>query len=152
MTEPPNDTESPGQRAEAALRSRYPKWFDRRSLLSIDLPDGWAEIVTRLCDDVAAALGPEAERLRLRQIKSKFGVLRVYWRHPNSALRTLVGDRVAATKAKSQRTCEVCSSPASLCVGDLGWLATLCEHHCEELGFTGGGAQPREAGRQGRRR
>jgi len=63
------------------LAERYPTWWGR--CIGVEVPDGWEPLVERLCADIAAALGPRAEQLRVRQVKEKLAELVVYWDHPD---------------------------------------------------------------------
>ncbi len=118
------------------------------------VPAGWYDLVDQLCTDIEAAVGPEPERLQVKQIKEKFGALRFYFSldgyedafidiHGNGGIRTLVrqanGPRVmeqiralvSAASERSTTTCQECGAPGVRAPRG-GWVTTLCERHATE--------------------
>ena len=122
------------------------------------LPDGWHELVDRLCTDIEAELGVESSSpFEVTQIKSKFGALRFYFRFGQFEdlyidFQTISGERQSATLvrsdsigmteqrlrslvsaacAESESICEVCGAAART-RNFGGWYATLCEVHARE--------------------
>ena len=103
-----------------ALRARHPRlltpidrWNPR-----VDVEEGWRDIVCGLLADLEAMSLPE---LRIRQIKEKFGLLRVYVNLDHAA----VTDRIKAAVEASAETCETCGAPGALIkVG--GWYGVRC--------------------------
>lgn len=103
-----------------ALRARHPRlltpidrWNPR-----VDVEDGWRDIVCGLLADLEEMSLPE---LRIRQIKEKFGLLRVYVNIDNAAVR----DRIKAAVEASAKICEACGAPGTLIKVD-GWYGVRC--------------------------
>ena len=64
----------------ARLAINHPLLFERMPFYS-DLPNGWFELVDRLCTDIEKELGSEmSRRVMVIQIKEKFAALRFYAR------------------------------------------------------------------------
>lgn len=79
--------------------------------------EGWFPIVERL----VKALSPKPPRVR--QIKEKFGTLRVY---TEGALSEAHANAIETAREAAARTCESCGDPGKLQTVR-GWYATLCE-------------------------
>ena len=122
------------------------------------LPDGWYTLADSLCADIETELGVESSSpFEVRQIKSKFGGLRFYFRFGRFEelhvdFQTISGERqsvalarsdsagmteerlrrlVSAACAASESICEVCGAAArTRNIG--GWYATLCDVHARE--------------------
>jgi hypothetical protein len=89
--------------------------------------DGWFDILWRLCGDLEP-LVKEFEQatvlqFEILQVKEKFGVLRIYVKGANAAIR----QRIGAAAQESFHTCEVCGQPGELREGS--WIKTLCDEH-----------------------
>ncbi|MCV7194099.1 hypothetical protein [Mycolicibacterium brumae] len=94
------------------------------------VPKGWVGIVLEL----HAALVAVDPSIQYRQIKEKFGELRVY--HSSDA--TEARELIRAAEAKSLATCESCGNAGVMHRSEHGWYRTLCpscagEH---EQGYT----------------
>lgn len=107
------------------LKDRYPEvsgsLFDR---FGIECHDGWYEVVefAFAVFDKAREFGPA----ELRQVKEKFGAIRVY----GSAPKELKQKNVLTTllEAWSLLICDLCGQPGSRRKG-MGWVATRCDQH-----------------------
>ena len=134
-----------------ALIARYPRIFKGAQPLAwSDLPQGWTGLVDRLFADIDRWLDDEAARaFEVRQIKEKFGGLRVYWGfaeqetteidvfHARSlehlvlqpaeptALFTRIRVRVQEAAEEAARTCQRCGN-GSATANNSGYVATLC--------------------------
>lgn len=102
----------------------------RRRGGDIFVPKGWVPIMVEL----HAALVAVDSSIQYRQIKEKFGELRVYTNSSDPEARELI--RVA--EQKSLATCESCGNPGVMHRSAHGWYRTLCgscagEH---EQGYT----------------
>jgi hypothetical protein len=141
-----------GSAAEAAkaLQKRYPTWFTSTRL---EFPDGWAALVVRLADQIAAVLDENHRvEFRVHQVKEKFGSLRFYWACPSMPPRGFQarahadGERwetrpegddaihalVRRAEEESSRTCQRCGGPGQR-VNASGMVATLCSSHGRDL-------------------
>lgn len=106
-----------------------------------EVPPGWRDLVETLFDGIAAAMARHPGRhLALRQVKEKFGGLRIYlgpvadadgtWPEVPDTVRTLL----AGAERRSFLTCDRCGGPGCLRVRT-GWYATRCDP-CAEAGST----------------
>jgi len=117
------------------LRSKWP------ALRTVPLEHGpgWIDIIDRIMAAIYIA-GFDEQRDEIRQIKEKFGTLRVYFACDVRSLSVSDceqfqgGDRferiLKAIRANdsSGRTCEECGQPGRLLVS-AGWWATRCHEH-----------------------
>jgi hypothetical protein len=95
---------------------------------------GWYPIVCEL-DSVLAQLDPEYE---VRQVKEKFGTLRVY-AHGRPELREAFRAAIREAEDRSAVTCELCGEPGSLHQAGPSparWVKMLCQA-CAERGHRG---------------
>jgi hypothetical protein len=85
------------------------------------VPDAWLRIV----DDALGKMTTAGWDRELRQVKEKFGGLRLYLGPTSEALDAIIEE----ARAEAAKTCACCGDPGSL--RNLGgWLATLC-NPCE---------------------
>jgi hypothetical protein len=86
--------------------------------------DGWAQLFCQLMSELEAqrrALPPdEAARVKLAQVKEKFGGLRVYLEHRTDALYAAC----ERAEEESFHICERCGTGGERVYG--GWIRTLC--------------------------
>lgn len=134
-----------------ALIERFPRIFKGAQPYAwSDLPQGWTELAERLFADVDRMLDDEAAKaFEVRQIKEKFGGLRVYWRFAEqettaidvfdtgslghlvlqpvepTALFTRIRLRVQEAADEAARTCQHCGN-GSATANNSGLVATLC--------------------------
>lgn len=140
----------------AQLKRRYPEQFEDLPYYMISIDPGWFEPIEAACRRVDALLTPKERALfRWRQIKEKFGGLRMYWNEggvyldfigPDSLANIVVEParpllsaqtreriaRIVAQAAKQAATrCQVCGAPGRLRRRKSGWLVTACDRHVE---------------------
>ena len=134
-----------------ALIARYPRIFKGAQPLAwLDLSQGWTELVDRLFADIDRWLDDEAAKaFEVRQIKEKFGGLRVYWRFAEqettaidvfdtgslghlvlqpaepTALFIQIRARVDEAAEEASTTCQHCGN-GSATANNSGLVATLC--------------------------
>jgi len=112
----------------AELKARWPE------LPEIECHEGWCGVIDA-CLQAAKDVGYDSAIDEVRQIKEKFGTLRVYI-HCSSSLKD-AGERAkriyeAIEKAnRSARTCEVCGAPGKLMLADSFYM-TRCHVHTPE--------------------
>jgi hypothetical protein len=131
-----SDHKAPDWRDE--LIAKHPSLFgDSSDYLSgrPETGDGWRDLletaVQRLADAMKAA--PSAT-LRVDQIKSKFGTLRLYVSGAFAAdkdARCAVELAIDLAEARSATTCETCGDEGRLYEGRGGWLVTACPVHAD---------------------
>ena len=98
-------------------KARFPRLFRGLDPFGFACGEGWKGIVTGLCERLEALGRP---RLKIVQIKEKFGGLRIYVEGGNKATFALVQEAEAASSA----VCERCGAPGTK-TSD-GRLLTLC--------------------------
>ncbi|MBV6410683.1 MAG: hypothetical protein GAKPKEKM_01505 [Rhodocyclaceae bacterium] len=140
----------------AQLRRRYPEQFEDLPYYMVSIDPGWFEPIEAACRRIDALLTPKEKALfRWRQIKEKFGGLRMYWNEggvyldfigpdslahivveplqPQLSARTRerIAKIVAQAAKQAARRCQVCGAPGQLRRRQNGWLVTACERHVE---------------------
>lgn len=77
---------------------------------------GWASLVER-------AFKNKPSKVKIVQVKEKFGGLRIYTEGRTSkAFETLL----TTLETESMKTCEMCGEPGSRRGGETGYIMTLC--------------------------
>ena len=136
----------------SALISRFPRLFKgREPACGITTGAGWNALLTQLFDEIDHLLDDkQAALFHVRQVKQKFGGLRVYYGIGNSNEMVLdmltpagvtsirkpptvqgrfprdaVDQCIARAAALALDTCEVCGSPGALRRD--GWIRVLCD-------------------------
>ncbi|MBI4990298.1 MAG: hypothetical protein HZC23_15895 [Rhodocyclales bacterium] len=140
----------------ALLKRRYPAQFEDLPNYMISIDPGWFEPIEEACRRINALLTNEEKALfRWRQIKEKFGGLRMYWneggvymdfmspdglehvvvepQNPrlSAATRERIAGTVAEAAAKVATRCQTCGEPGTLRQRGSGWLVTACARHVE---------------------
>lgn len=117
----------------AAHPALFQQEFDGR-IVTPGLPqvdDGWRDLVETAVGRIAAAVaGSPGGWLRIGQIKSKFGTLRLYHFQEGLSAEAVaaVEEAVELAQARSGCTCETCGAEGRL-FRDAGWYLTACEAH-----------------------
>ena len=140
----------------AQLKRRYPEQFEDLPYYMVSIDPGWFEPIEAACRRIDALLTSKEKALfRWRQIKEKFGGLRMYWNEggvyldfigPDSLAHIVVEparpllseetrERIAGIVAQAAkqaaRRCQVCGAPGQLRRRQNGWLVTACDRHVE---------------------
>lgn len=131
-------TPTPTQTPQELPSNEYSWASTRESLLAVcpifqnvecgvDCPAGWLDILIELGHELEGIEG-----LVVKQIKPKFGGLRVY---TNLDGNTVVDALIGAAMDRSWRTCEVCGRDRSHQItSGTGYVTTRCpDHFPEEL-------------------
>jgi hypothetical protein len=121
---------------QAALLKRYPHLFDATTGCTIhssgfsEIGCGWQNLLETAVGRIAVAVvGQPAGTLRIGQIKSKYGTLRIYLDgRVDPCAQARADEAVALACARSACTCEKCGRLGRLYDGD-GWLVTSCNEH-----------------------
>lgn len=123
---------------ELKLVQAYPgmfQWYGSQPSEScmafgLECGDGWFPIMWALCGSIESHYKslsyngkPEAEPVVLSQVKEKFGVLNVYYRGGDEAVRAMV----SMAEAMSSLTCEACGSTTDVKASRSGWIYTRCQ-------------------------
>jgi hypothetical protein len=148
-------TESEDRNPYAALFDRHRDWIEpadpRRPfpMFGFECGLGWASLIGRLFDDVAAIVRPAGGRVEINQIKEKFGSLRFYYTPfvgQDECRRIEAAVDLAAYR--SEVTCEECGRRGSM--RDRGhWYSVRCNDHAEPGSRDIGGPIVRLSGRYG---
>lgn len=107
-------------------KAEFPKMIDERLLISFDVDDGWKPLVTILltliqfhCDHA------ECPQVVIRQVKEKFGGLRVYVKGGDAFVQGMI----TMAEALSEAICYACGNPGTRRSGM--WIHTACDP-CEQ--------------------
>ena len=111
------------EKLERQLQEDFPSLFELRPgvPVSIAVGDGWEPIVRGLCEKLAVWSHRNDAPVRFRQVKEKFGELRIRLEGGDEH----VDDLVQQAEQQSWTTCEVCGRSGTL--RDEGWMVTLCD-------------------------
>lgn len=124
-------TDSPFAHLRHDLPQRFPEIFaglkDPRSRLhdGLCVDDGWLPLVEAACEALVSADGAT----RLRQIKEKFGALKIHLGGSSRAQQI-----AHFSDALSLRFCEICGTPGRPTIDASSWHQTLCEAHAGDRG------------------
>lgn len=134
-----------------ALADRHPGLFRGSLPQHSYLEAGWFDLLNHLCSDVEKVLGDQSAQFRIRQIKEKYGRLRIYWSlelptsethieinkgrdsaritmRPSSPMHDTIAALVDAAEKQSASKCQECGHPGRLLVLD-DWWAAVCDEH-----------------------
>jgi|GEM_PF-716198 len=125
---------------ETELVRRYPLLFRaEQSECAPGYPcvgDGWQLIVEKAIERIDAAVrglhGDAKAVVAIRQIKEKFGGLRIYaeWTAVPADVGARIQEAIDLAAARSFCTCELCGARGQI-HNDDGWFATRCDRHAE---------------------
>ena len=115
------------------LIAKYPTMLGN-VYCGFDAPNGWQHLLEELCADLDTLNFP---RLRVAQVKEKFGSLRFYIdiagkenNEPPTKEDELIVDAIHAliseAEIKSAKICEDCGSSATI-KNTTGWMTCICE-------------------------
>jgi hypothetical protein len=107
---------------------KYPSLFSHDNKISLECGNGWYALLDGLCFTISQHQSKldEANRIKLKQIKEKFGGLRVYYDGGDN----YIAGAVDMAEKMSYYTCEVCGNQGE--PNTTGWISTLCEWHRED--------------------
>lgn len=99
----------------------YAEWAARWNIPRVGVVgDGWVPLLERMMQDLTALRWNGT----FRQIKEKFGGLRVY----TEGETPVQYERILAAERESYRTCEQCGATGDgVRQSTRGWIKTLCE-------------------------
>jgi hypothetical protein len=104
----------------ARLRALMERPLFAGDWLDLTFPPGWLDLIEQLVADLEAL--PGGETLRCRQLKEKFGTLRLYLDGQGKGLQ-LIG----MAEKVSGETCYVCGAAGTM--RRHGWILPLCDYH-----------------------
>ena len=113
------------------IRRRFPEIVTR----GFECTGGWYPLLERMFAEVRDAIPPGEERhWDLRQVKEKFGGLRVYWGYAgDDDVSRRIDLAVTLAEFRADRTCDVCGSRGWHVVRGRpqGWHMTRCRAHAD---------------------
>lgn len=89
-------------------------------MFGFEVGSGWFPIIYEACKKLAIIQKDTGVTIQIRQVKEKFGGLRLYLSGPEEAF-----DIEDEAEEKSMTTCEACGDPGKQ--HNHGWITTLCE-------------------------
>lgn len=132
------------------VKAKYPALFDGKDI-GTETGPGWWPALIECFDGIMLVLAKYPGTVcSIRQIKEKFGTLRMYLRIHGGSLgededgeeqfadaadgaRHEINDLVQQADNKTSKTCEYCGEPGES-RHDFSWIKTLCDrHHAERL-------------------
>lgn len=128
------------QNLEDKIMSQFP-WFEAKTIwgenlgcgMGCDCDDGWYNLIHDFCkelDDFYKTKNKNINKIKIYQIKEKYGTLRIYLGNYIDG----VDDIVAKYEDLSGEICEMCGNIGDISISG-SWYKTLCEKHREELRY-----------------
>ena len=106
---------------------RWRPWLDNaEDTLNLEHQAGWNALVVETIDTMVEAVKPDG-RFAIRQIKQKFGGLRLY------TFDARLGPIARSAEERSFTICEVCGAPGRV-REERSWYRTVCDEHRPRLG------------------
>lgn len=111
------------EQLERQLVEDFPTLFEFRPGVPVNIAvgDGWEPIIRGLSEKLAVWAYRNESPVRFRQIKEKFGELRLSLEGGDE----YVADLVRQAEQQSWTTCETCGRPGVL--REEGWMKTRCD-------------------------
>ena len=106
-----------------------------RDRIEIECCEGWDKIIEPLVeyvDKYNSTVEKEEDKIKILQIKEKFGGLRFYASNKTEELINLIED----AENKSFKTCEFCGSTDDVGQTCDGWITTCCRKCIEDQAIT----------------
>jgi hypothetical protein len=123
-----------GHQGWLANHPENPRTDDRRwnAGFSFECGLGWAGLLERLFNDLGQILRPTGDTIAIRQLKEKFGTLRVYWRGAvDNETDARIDDAILLAAFRSEVTCDVCGEPGQMRRSGFGYYHVACDAHAK---------------------
>jgi hypothetical protein len=99
---------------------------------SFECGPGWAGLLGRLFHDLGHILRPTGDMIIIKQLKEKFGTLRVYWQGAvDNDTDALIDDAILLASFRSEVTCQTCGQPGEMRRSGFGWYHVACNSHAQ---------------------
>ena len=108
-----------GNISDDEAKERWP-WMEDWSV-----PKGWRGIMVELCNQIDFLLRWKGEKIKVNDIKEKWGYLHFYYSVDDSELDSFIRQIVNKAEKWSERTCIECGKPAKYIT--LSWIRPYCE-------------------------
>jgi hypothetical protein len=100
--------------------------------ISFECGPGWSGLLEKLFSDLANILRPRGDQIEMRQIKEKFGILRVYWSGAvDNHTDALIEDTILLAQFRSEVICQSCGEPGQMRGSNFGWYHVACDAHAK---------------------
>ena len=96
------------------------------ALFGFESPNGWFQILYHAFDQMQQRVNEHQAIVRIRQIKEKYGSLRLYIQTNDDTCKRIADE----AEEQSETICEVCGAMGKL--DDRGWSKVRCELHRED--------------------
>ena len=104
------------------LQAKYPEAF--KNCFDFSPPDGWEPIVEKLIDDLLFV----DPKIKIDQVKEKFGELRVYVERGSDDTWEAICDLIHEAEENCENACQRCGKPGQFRNRN-GWYYVACEEH-----------------------
>ncbi len=112
--------------------NRIPDEGHWNARFSFECGPGWAGLLERLFNDLGHILRPTGDTIVIKQLKEKFGTLRVYWQGAvNNDTDALIDDAILLAAFRSEVTCQACGQPGQMRKSGFGWYHVACSDHAQ---------------------
>jgi hypothetical protein len=112
--------------------NRIPDEGHWNARFSFECGPGWAGLLERLFHNLGHILRSSGDRIVIKQIKEKFGTLRVYWQGAVDAdTDTVIDDAILLAAFRSEVTCQTCGQPGQMRKSGFGWYHVACNSHAQ---------------------
>jgi|SRR5665213_64975 len=110
------------------LFRKYPDLILNR--FQIECGEGWAAILDELFAEISR-VRIAGSSVTIKQVKEKFGGLRIYWSQANGEQNPEIKALIDQTSLRSTKICEVCGADGTLRQkpNGAGSIAALCDTH-----------------------
>jgi hypothetical protein len=99
---------------------------------SFECGPGWAGLLERLFNDLSSIMRPTGDTIVIKQLKEKFGTLRVYWqRAVDNDTDALIDDAILLAAFRSEVTCQTCGSSGQMRKSSFSWYHVACNSHAQ---------------------
>ena len=118
---------------QAAIYAQHAPWIAGHHP-HMAVGNGWADVMARLFDRIAAAVAsePVPTKIAIIDIKEKYGTLRCDLLAPvGPEAEAGIDHAILLAEMRSEVTCDECGEPGQLrsTMGMSGWLAVKCRDH-----------------------
>jgi hypothetical protein len=99
---------------------------------SFECGPGWAGLLERLFNDLGDIMRPTGDTIVIKQLKEKFGTLRVYWHGAvDNDTDALIDDAILLAAFRSEVACQTCGQPGQMRKNGFGWYYVACNSHAQ---------------------